>query len=128
MDEIDLETLHAILSENGFTEIIGYYSESTKRYFFQYKSKYKIIVENESVFYREGSSPKHDRQLTRSQLIGIFVYLKLGRKYNRFLTPMEISRRYFKIKEDNARFENNEKILSPFEKKIVELFEAFDLK
>jgi len=124
------EELPAILLDNGFKKLKNRYEKTSVKKAFRYGYKYEILIDPPYIRLMQGPQRKGEwiQSLNLHEVIGIFVYLQLNENQKEKIKPESIASRYEDIILRSSIDPVYEKGLEPFEKKIVELFESFDLK
>jgi len=124
------EDLPSILLDNGFKELKNRYEKSSVKKAFRYGYNYEILIDPPRIRLMKRSQRKCEwnQPLNLHEVIGIFVYLQLNEKQKEKIKPENIASRYDDIMIRIAMDPGYEKGLEPIEKKIVEMFESFDLK
>jgi hypothetical protein len=127
---INYDVLPKILLNNGFKEAKDRYKELSIKMAFLYGYKYEIVIDPPYIRLMQGPHKKGEwiQKVGIDELIGIFVYLKMDENQKEKINVVNIASWYNDVIMKNSINPEYIKGLEPFEKKIIKLFETFELK
>ena len=130
MNDIFFDDIPEYLLLNGFKEIKTRYPNESVKKAFRYGYKYEILIDPPYLRLMAGSQRKGEwvKSIKIHEFIGILVYLKLSEKQKEKVNVVNVSNMYSEAIIRNSFEKNFIDSLFPFEKKIINLYESFELK